>query len=203
MHTFWHAVLDLVLPPTAEQRMLRQETDTSFARTYQPQRYRTHTALGSYNTPILKAAVVSNKYQANRHAAKLLASLCSQYFSSISGPIYCIPIPLSHERHRERGYNQTTVITKYLHHTRPDLTTVPLLSRHINTKPQTKCTRSERMQNVRDVFQIHHARPLPAHAHIYIIDDVVTTGATLDAAAATLQQQYPLHSIHTLAITRS
>ncbi|MEM7763555.1 MAG: ComF family protein [Pseudomonadota bacterium] len=96
-----------------------------------------------------------------------------------------VPVPLHPFRHRRRGFNQATLIARLLaqRYRRPVLDDAVIRRRH--TAPQVGLTATERRRNLRDAFVV----PTPlAHAHICIVDDVATTGATLQAVAASLQQ---------------
>ncbi len=62
-----------------------------------------------------------------------------------------------------------------------------IISRDINTETQTRKTRTERWENVEKAFVVKQPKQL-AHQHILLVDDVLTTGATLEACAQTLLQ---------------
>ena len=62
---------------------------------------------------------------------------------------------------------------------------VDYLRRSVNTVTQTHKSKEERWQNVKDIFELHHADQLEGK-HVLLIDDVLTTGATLEACALTL-----------------
>jgi ComF family protein len=94
-----------------------------------------------------------------------------------------LPVPLSGQRRRLRGYNQSQLLAKELSH----LTGLPLesraLTRRRHTHPQTTLTGDARWQNVWESFRPGKAVP---SGGIILIDDVITTGATLDACARVL-----------------
>ena len=103
---------------------------------------------------------------------------------------WIIPMPLSSERLRERGYNQAWELAKQLvgrsarHKLRSDL-----LLRITDTLPQPGLPRSARIRNVQQAFAVN---PMLAHQvasrNIALIDDVMTSGASLFSAAATLRR---------------
>jgi ComF family protein len=101
-----------------------------------------------------------------------------------------IPVPLAPVRERERGYNQAALLSDSLTaHWR-----IPLwrdvLVRTRATRTQTRLTPGERSANVRDAFEVpdgpHGARERLRGLHLVLVDDVLTTGATLNACAAAL-----------------
>ena len=100
-----------------------------------------------------------------------------------------VPVPLSRTRMRERGYNQSERLGAAL----GALLTVPVwdnvLRRTRATKSQTELTPEERKRNVAGAFSAaSETRQQIRGAHLVIIDDVMTTAATLNACAASLYE---------------
>lgn len=98
-----------------------------------------------------------------------------------------VPVPLAASRERERGYNQSALIAAEL----AARWRIPLwndaLSRERVTRTQTELTPGERLSNVAGAFRVRDsALAKLAGAHIVLVDDVVTTGATLGACASAL-----------------
>ncbi len=117
-----------------------------------------------------------------------------------SGIDYIIPIPLHRDKLNLRGYNQTELIangiSKVLH--------IPVdtetLYRTRNTESQTQKSREERMVNMQDAFAVRAMDKLSGK-HVLLIDDVLTTGATLESAAQALLTIPALHiSIATIGV---
>jgi ComF family protein len=100
------------------------------------------------------------------------------------------PVPLHRKRLRHRRYNQSFLLAKAIDGGRSsELTLIPdLLQRTRHTVPQTLLTHAERQTNVIGVFSVNVAcREIVENARIILIDDVMTTGATLNACAEALQ----------------
>jgi ComF family protein len=96
-----------------------------------------------------------------------------------------VPVPLSRERLRERGYNQAVEIARHVAKERRVPLELTVMTRERNTQAQADLPWSERARNVRGAFRCE--RSLDGAA-IAVVDDVMTTGATLDELAATLKR---------------
>lgn len=114
-----------------------------------------------------------------------------------------VPIPLHVRRRLFRGYNQA----EYLAEGVGEILGIPVekhcLQRHIHNPSQaTTRLRNDRWENVRGIFRVRHPEKLARH-HILLVDDVLTTGATLIAAAESLIEQIPdcRISVATLAVS--
>ena len=96
-----------------------------------------------------------------------------------------VPIPLHPKKKAARGYNQTALIAQGL----GDVLSIPVsadaMIRTKHTASQTRMSREERVQNVAGAFSLSGNANLSGR-HVLLIDDVLTTGATLEAAFATL-----------------
>jgi ComF family protein len=98
-----------------------------------------------------------------------------------------VPVPLSKKRERERGYNQSAALARALsvHWSLPVWEDALVRVRH--TESQTRLTPGDRLRNVSGAFRVPPAaRHRLRGAHLVLIDDVVTTAATLNACAAAL-----------------
>jgi ComF family protein len=98
-----------------------------------------------------------------------------------------IPLPLFADKERKRGFNQAKFICDGISNT----TNIPVLNNSIIrkrfTETQTRKHRTERWQNVAESFALNNAQAL-AGKHILLVDDVITTGATLEACGNIILQ---------------
>lgn len=96
-----------------------------------------------------------------------------------------IPVPLHPKRFKERGYNQAEAIARGLSEAMGVPVVTDVLLRNIYTQTQTKKTRMERMQNIAGAFTICNPEKIEG-GHVLLVDDVITTGATLETCTQTL-----------------
>jgi ComF family protein len=137
---------------------------------------------------LTREAVHQLKYQNIRVMAEPLAGLLCAYLTEnqISADLL-VPVPLHPKRLRQRGYNQSLLLGRQLE----KLCGIPVrsdvLKRCINTPPQAKTASSvERHRNMRGAFTSVDGKL--RDKKVLLIDDVSTSGATLNACAATLKQ---------------
>src|SRR5690554_5202262 len=115
---------------------------------------------------------------------RLLAQAMSAAFGAHARPDALVPIPLHRHRLRERGYNQALELARPLGRMLGLPVHPGLLARTRRTAPQSRLDADARAGNLRDAFEVPaRAAPPP---HIALVDDVMTTGATLHAAADAL-----------------
>ena len=103
---------------------------------------------------------------------------------AISGPALLVPVPVHVERRRVRGYNQAELIAAELGRA-ANLPTGVVLERTRETTKQHRLDRAARLANLRDAFGT--TRSLASGAVVVIVDDIVTTTATLEACASALR----------------
>lgn len=112
-----------------------------------------------------------------------------------------VAVPLHPGKEAVRGYNQSEVFARGLSKASGIPVEYGLLQRRKNTESQTRKSRMERWENVEEVFECHSGKDL-AGKHLLLLDDIVTTGATLEACAAVLRESCQVRvSIATLACT--
>ena len=105
--------------------------------------------------------------------------------SSFSGADWVIPIPLHRKKEKTRGYNQSLWVAMGLSAALKIPCSGDILIRASHTDTQTRKNRFERWQNVEGIFEVVKNHDITGK-HILLVDDVVTTGSTLEAAATTL-----------------
>jgi len=180
-------LLDILFPPREAQLILRE--------------YSRKTALlndgchegifycANYTHPVIHAAIIENKFYNNQSAQDILSSIVSAWVDSKQlQDVYFVPIPLGTEREKSRGHNQVLSVLQRSTHLHQKF----LLSRTKETIPQASLNKQQRQRNVKNIFTCD-SKYLTALAGstIILLDDVVTTGATLNEARATLTPHLP------------
>jgi len=117
--------------------------------------------------------------------APLLASLLAERVAATPPPDYLIPVPISAGRLRERGHNQALEIARRVSADTGIALAGQACTRSRETPPQTDLPWAERVTNVRGAFA---AAGDWSGATIAVVDDVMTTGATLDEVAGALKR---------------
>ncbi len=141
-----------------------------------------------YAVPI-DQLVTRLKFQAQIGYANLLGQQLASILATLAPPdlpdLFCV-VPLGRQRLIERGFNQSVEIARCLQRHSPKAIRleIDLLRRQRDTAPQSSLARDLRLKNVRDAFVPHPQQfTLLRDAHVGIIDDVLTTGATLNEIA--------------------
>lgn len=136
-----------------------------------------------------KRAVQGLKYHGARWHAPWMGEMMGERvrLEQAMRPEVVIPVPLHPDRERSRGYNQAALLavglSRYLG--------LPLfdgvLSRRVDTPTQTRLGREERLENMRDAFHVNGGERV-AGMEVLLVDDIMTTGATLESCAACLRR---------------
>ncbi len=129
------------------------------------------------------------KYKGNEGAGRFLGRQLGESIKEapmFQGIDYLIPVPLHPKRERKRGYNQSLLIAEGI----SEVTGIPIgdhyLYRTVYNETQTHKNADERFKNVQNIFEVRNADNLKGK-HVLLVDDVLTTGATLESCAHQLQ----------------
>ncbi|MGP8152596.1 MAG: double zinc ribbon domain-containing protein [Smithella sp.] len=144
-------------------------------------------AVFCYENFILNA-IHQFKYKRNISIGEMLASFMADFsFPDIDFTDYSliIPVPLHIKRLRERGFNQSLILAHAIGKKRQIPVDFSLLKRHKFTLTQTGSNRNERKRNIKGAFEVTDKKKI-AGKNIILIDDVYTTGATINECAKTL-----------------
>lgn len=181
-------VVDLVFPPTDTARVVHEVTAEQWGALLSPL-VREDGIIGllPYRHPLVRSVIIEAKFHRNTRAIALLASALQDYLSSVdeettelgTNKHVLVPVPLGKKRFKERGYNQIEEVLRAA-----GIPCSPLLQRVHDTAPQTTLSRKARLKNVEGAFRAT-SRVKTCHTYI-VIDDVVTTGATLTATKVAL-----------------
>jgi ComF family protein len=140
-------------------------------------------AIGAYDGA-LRAIVHALKYEGRRSLARRLGHLMRARGTDVlEGAACAIAVPLHPSRRRQRGFNQAADLARHL-----GIPAVPALRRIRATPTQTGLPAARRHRNMRDAFAVTRAARQLQGAIVVLVDDVSTTGATLEACARALKQ---------------
>ena len=163
------------------------------------------TTLLPYRAGLVQALVLEAKFHNSKKAQRILGQILAEYVyikeyrtKLKSSKLILIPIPLGKKRRKERGYNQIEEIATYAlkYSIKAEKQAEISLNTHIlrrvhETAPQTTLNRAARLENMKDSFVVSRKiqENLSSNSEtLYIlVDDVVTTGATLLAAKEALE----------------
>ena len=215
MISFWTRLLNLIIPPTcpvcgcrlsAGEQLLCGKCCLHLPRTYYSKNpYDNELAKAFWVLlPIERATafffyeahsetsqlIYRLKYRHHPESGRLLGRMVAREILNdgfFEGIDMLIPVPLAKKRQRQRGYNQSMEIAKGVH----EITGIPIANDIVIRKhfadSQTKKDRWQRRENVRDVFSLKDSLAI-AQRHILLIDDVITTGATIIACGEQLMK---------------
>lgn len=206
---FLRKLIELVFPARDSEEIVRSLSTDALAALVSPTLIETTTpattALLPFRNASIRALIHEAKYRGNERAQAHLGSVLADYLAEIGtdtfGKVVCVPLPLSPARMHERGFNQCERIAARAASINGDgLFTIEtaLLSRVKNTEHQARLTRDERLTNVKGAFRAQACDPSVSYL---ILDDVITTGATMQAAIDALSMAGARHVIP-LALSR-
>lgn len=124
------------------------------------------------------------KFHRDFASGRVLAQAMADHCAKLTRPDALLPLPLHRERLRRRGYDQALELARPLARALNLPLADGLLKRTKSTSAQSRLDADARKRNLRGAFRVIPGAALPAH--IVLVDDVMTTGATLHAAARVL-----------------
>lgn len=189
-------LLDFLFPPRVDELALRDMSDDGFFSLTSPRLVAetepAAVALLPFSAPAVRAAIHEAKYHGSERPLILLSSILADYLRDQDdavlggGTRVLVPVPLGKARHKERGFNQVEEVVKRTARQAGITMETGALLRTRETLSQVSLSREKRRENMRGAFSAAH--PLnPASTYI-VIDDVITTGATLQAASDALRK---------------
>jgi len=192
----WWFLADTLVPPSEEHVLVRE-----LASLASHLAVRCHedgvVTLMAFHDPVVRAVIHEAKFAGNTKAWRLLGEVLAAYITATypGRAVRIIPMPLSGARLRSRGYNQVAMVLKEALPHMPQAVHTRGMLRRADTAPQTTLGKTERQHNVRGVFAKQWFAPkVPkgdAPETVYmLLDDVLTTGATMHEAKKTLRKVY-------------
>jgi len=144
----------------------------------------------SFNGKIIKETIHKFKYGCIEELKVPLSLLLLNHLQIIDCQIdksfVIIPVPMHDKKKRRRGFNQSEEIAKII----SEATTIPLSTTLVKikeTKPQMELNRIERIENIKNCFEIKNKKEVE-NKKIILLDDVYTTGTTMDECAKVLKE---------------
>ena len=128
------------------------------------------------------------KYQHGFYALEDVKTMIAKapYYKNYFNRAILVPVPLHSTKERERGFNQSLMIAKSLNKATTAKGLQELLVRTVYTQTQTQLSRVARLQNVKNAFALASDAVVITNQTYILIDDVFTTGSTLNSCAAVL-----------------
>lgn len=137
---------------------------------------------------LLQHLMVQLKYKGNKETGYFLGRMMGhvlQQSARFAETDILVPLPLNPRKEYKRGYNQALLICQGIYSIWPKPVLNNAVVRVRFTETQTKQNRLSRWQNMAGVFEIRNPKALE-NKHLLLVDDVITTGATLEACGAAL-----------------
>jgi ComF family protein len=158
-----------------------------------------------YRSP-LPALIAAFKYRRclvnGRELATCLIDTLQHHYESQSLPAMLVPVPLHSRRLRQRGYNQSLELARWLSGQLAIPVRHDIVARVRHTPQQAGLSAAKRKKNLRGAFRMNKTCAFTPDSAVAIIDDVVTTGTTVSALAKTLLKA-GAPEVHVWAIART
>lgn len=150
-------------------------------------------------TGLLRQLIIQFKFQHKHCLEPILADLLEKKLSQQPLPQAIIPTPLHPKKLNKRGFNQAQRLAHQIsrHYQIPCINKA--CQRIQNTRAQSELSGKQRYQNVRNAFTVTQNLP---YQHIAIVDDVVTTGYTMQALSQTIKQHTDIQTISIWCLAR-
>jgi len=193
-------LIELLIPPRATERVVRTLSLSELQSL-------DHEDGLPYRDPRVTSLVWELKYYANRRAAALAGALLAEKILGVAaeelGKPLLVPIPMHAARRRERGHNQTEVLCKAALARGADAVEYAprILERVRATPTQQGLPRHVRLKNIKHAMRVTKPETIKGRACI-VVDDVTTTGATLEEAKRALRHS-GARVVHTIVLARS
>jgi ComF family protein len=148
----------------------------------------------SYENPAIKKLIHNLKYRFVADSAQPLADFMVKALLKNDSPIpdYIMPIPLHPRRLRWRGFNQSLLLAERISENLAPLMKIEvldILERKRYNQPQMKIKKyQERLANVKNIFSLKERFPDLKNKTVLLVDDIATTGATLEGCAKILKE---------------
>jgi len=159
-----------------------------------------------YKESKIQEAMHEFKYNGIRNIGVVLGRQFGEKWknsTSLSMPDVIIPVPLHYQRQAKRGYNQSKVFAEGINETLGVPVLEKVLLKRYRTQSQTKKSRLDRIDNIKESFCIKQPTLLE-DKHILLVDDVLTTGATIECCAAVISAEVQCKiSIGTIALAQN
>ena len=134
----------------------------------------------------IRYLIINLKFNKHYPSARLLGNLMSEHLQKTAERPDCIiPVPLHKKRYRERGYNQSIEIATIIAKRLALQLDVQSCYRLKDTTHQVGLSAEQRRENIKDAFGVHSSFNA---SHVAIVDDVMTTGSTLNELAQALKK---------------
>ncbi len=153
--------------------------------------------------PPLRELIHAYKFSQQAVWAKLFAHVMMMYLSNLSyrlSPDALLAVPLHKKRLLDRGFNQADILAQHLSHGL-NIPVIYLCTRVKNTLAQHGLTKPARKNNLRTAFSAHPK--IGRYPKIAIVDDIMTTGATLSAMARAITLQNPQAQLQAWCLARA
>lgn len=185
--------LEVVFPLSDDERSLAPCTPTLFTNKLFPVYRNDICSLAVFSDVQVRSAIHLVKFHNHPKAVQLLGSLLTAWLLLLPKDEYLIvPIPLSSKRLKKRGHNQVESIARIACKNTPHVQLCTnVLQRNRHTPPQTSLTKKDREVNLVGAFTVVHVEAIRGK-HVILLDDVSTTGATLQEAKSVLCAHKPL-----------